>query len=187
MAMKTNPRRPDRLPCSMTSRLALLALLCTAAVARPAAAQELRPNDVRVSTSPGYFTYFLPGERTSQVTVLGTVRAPGLYLVSAGTTLGELLGLAGGPYAGPVSNEVERTTTIRLYRATDGGTREVIYERTDDAFARDANAYPVVLDGDTVEVTTTERRLRTYRDTLTLVGSIAGIAVVILQVITLTR
>ncbi len=171
----------------MTSRLALFALLLTAAAARPAGAQILRPNDVRVSTSPGYFTYFLPGERTSQVTVLGTVRAPGLYLVSAGTNLGELLGLAGGPYAGPVSNEVERTTTIRLYRATEGGTREVIYERSDEAFARDAAAYPVVLDGDTVEVTTTERRLRTYRDTLTVIGAVATIVVVALQVVNLAR
>lgn len=170
----------------MTLRLALLAVLA-AAVAAPASGQVLRPNDVRISTAPGYFQFVLPGERTSQVTVLGTVRAPGLYLVSAGTNLGELLGLAGGPYAGPVSNEVERKTTIRLYRVGEGGTREVLYERSDEAFARDANAYPVVLEGDVVEVVTTERRLRTYRDTLALVGSIAGIAVVILQVVSLSR
>lgn len=171
----------------MTLRLALLALLAAAVAVPAASAQVLRPNDVRISTAPGYFTYVLPGERTSQVTVLGTVRAPGLYLVSAGTNLGELLGLAGGPYAGPVSNEVERSTTIRLYRVAEGGTREVLYERSDEAFARDANAYPVVLEGDVVEVVTTERRLRTYRDTLALVGSLAGVAVIILQVITLTR
>lgn len=169
----------------MTSRLALLALLCAAAAARPADAQILRPNDVRVSTAPGYFTYFLPGERTTQATVIGTVRAPGLYLVSAGTDLGEVLGLAGGPYAGPVSNEVERITTIRLYRATDGGTREVIYERTDEAFARDAASYPVLRDGDTVEVTTVERRLRTIRDTLTLVGGISTVVIAVVQIVRL--
>ena len=171
----------------MTLRLGLFALLASAALVPSASAQILRPNDVRVSTAPGYFTYFLPGERTTQATVLGTVRAPGLYLVSAGTDLGELLGLAGGPYAGPVSNEVERTTTIRLFRATEGGTREVIYERSQEAFARDASAYPVVIDGDTVEVTTTERRLRTYRDTLAVVTSVATVVIIALQILNLAR
>ena len=166
----------------MTSRLALLAVLL-AAVAAPTAAQVLRPNDVRVSTAPGYFTYFLPGERTTQATVIGTVRAPGLYLVSAGTDLGELLGLAGGPYAGPVSNEVERTTTVRLYRAGTGGTREVVYEQSGEDFARDATAYPVVLDGDMVEVTTVERRLHTLRDTFTIIGGVASIVVAVVQIV----
>ncbi len=129
----------------------------------------------------------LPGERSTQVVVLGTVRAPGLYVVSEGTDLGELLGLTGGPNAGALSNEVERTTTIRLFRATAGGTREVIYERTDEAFARDASGYPVVLDGDTVEVTTTERRLRTYRDTLTLVGGVATVIIAVVQIVTIFR
>ena len=171
----------------MTFRLALFALLAAATLAPAASAQTLRPTDVRVSTAPGYFTYFLPGERTTQATVLGTVRSPGLYLVSAGTDLGELLGLAGGPYAGPVSNEVERTTTIRLYRAAEGGTREVIYERSQEAFARDATSYPVVIDGDTVEVTTVERRLRTFRDTLTVVGGVATVIILALQIVNTAR
>ncbi|HEX8297830.1 MAG TPA: SLBB domain-containing protein [Rubricoccaceae bacterium] len=170
----------------MTARLSLLTVLLVAAMV-PVAAQTLRPTDERISNAPGYFTYVLPGERTSQVTILGTVRAPGLYLVSNGTTLGELLGLAGGPFSGPLSNEVERTVTIRLFRATAAGTREVIYERTDDAFARDADGYPIVLDGDTVEVTTVERRLRTYRDTLAIVGGVATVVILVLQIFNTAR
>lgn len=167
----------------MTARFALLAVLLAAAA--PASAQVLRPTDERATatTAPGYFTYLLPGERSTQVVVLGTVRAPGLYVVSEGTDLGELLGLAGGPNAGAVSNEVERTTTIRLFRATTGGTREVIYERTDEAFARDADGFPTLLDGDTVEVTTVERRLRTYRDTLTLIGGVATVVIAVIQIV----
>ncbi|HEX9952530.1 MAG TPA: SLBB domain-containing protein [Rubricoccaceae bacterium] len=173
----------------MTARLSTLAVLLAAVVASaaPTAAQTLRPTDERVSTAPGYFTYVLPGERTSQVTVLGTVRAPGLYLVSNGTNLGELIGLAGGTEAGARSSEVERTVTIRLFRAGASGTREVIYERTDDAFARDADGYPVVLDGDTVEVRTVERRLRTVRDTLTLVGGIATVVIAVVQIVTVLQ
>lgn len=172
----------------MTVRFSLLAVLLAAAVA-PASAQVLRPTDERAAatTAPGYFTYLLPGERSTQVVVLGTVRAPGLYVVSAGTDLGEILGLAGGVFAGPVSTEVERTTTIRLFRATAAGTREAIYERTDAAFARDADGFPTLLDGDTVEVTTVERRLRTFRDTLAVVGTVAGVAVLVLQVLNFAR
>ena len=180
----------------MTARLPLLAVLLAAAAvsaaalsAAPAEAQTLRPTDERAATTtaPGYFTYLLPGERSSQVTVLGTVRAPGLYLVSAGTTLGELIGLAGGTEAGARSSEVERTVTIRLFRASASGTREAIYERTDDAFARDADGYPVVLDGDTVEVRTVERRLRTYRDTLTLIGGLATVVIAVVQIVSVLR
>ena len=172
----------------MTLRLLLFAALLAAAL--PAAsAQILRPTDERATATnaPGYFTYLLPGERSSQVVVLGTVRTPGLYVVSAGTNLAELLGLAGGPFSGPVSSEVERTVTIRLFRASAAGTREVIYERRDDAFARDADGYPVVLDGDTVEVTTVERRRRTYLDVLTVVGAVATVGVLVLQIVTTVR
>ncbi len=173
----------------MTLRLGFLSLIVAAFVAQPTDAQVLRPTDERASatTAQGYFTYLLPGERSTQVVVLGTVRAPGLYVVSEGTDLAELMGLAGGLYAGPLSNEVERTTTIRLFRATAGGTREVIYERTDEAFARDATGYPVLLDGDTVEVTTLERRLRTYRDTLTLIGGVATVVIAVIQIVSIFR
>lgn len=140
-----------------------------------------------MATAGGYFTYFLPGERTSQVSVLGTVRAPGLYVVSAGTTLGELLALSGGPNAGPRSNEVERTTTVRLYRATTGGTREAIYDRSAEAFARDAEGYPVVLDGDVLEVTTLERRLWSFRDTLTIVGGVSTAVIAVIQIVNALR
>lgn len=172
----------------MTARLSLL-ILAVAAAALPARAQVLRPSDERAqaTTAPGYFTYLLPGERSSQVVVLGTVRAPGLYVVSAGTDLGELIGLAGGALADARSDEVDRTVTIRLFRTAASGTREVVYERTDDAFARDADGYPVVLDGDMVEVTTFARRRRTYRDTLTIVGGISTAVIAVIQIVNIFR
>ena len=158
------------------TRLVLTLLLVAAPLGalNSASAQQIRETDARVATAGGYFTYFLPGERTSQVSVLGTVPAPGLYIVSAGTTMGEVLALAGGPLAGVRLTEVERTTTIRLFRATAGGTREAIYDRTFEAFARDAEGYPVVLDGDVIEVATVDRRLNTFRDTITIIATVVG-------------
>ena len=167
-------------------RLFLFVLLAAASL-RPLAAQELRDTEARISTAPGYFTFFIPGERTTQVSVVGTVRLPGYYLVSNGTDLGELLALAGGPTIATLSTEVERTITIRLYRATSGGTRDAVYERTAEAFARDAEPYPVLIDGDTVEVTTVERRRRSYRDTLTLVGGISTAVIAVIQIVSLFK
>lgn len=170
-------------------RLAVLALAvvfpCLASAQPDPSQSTLRPTDERVSTAGGYFTYFLPGERTSQVSVLGAVRAPGLYIVSAGTDLGEIVALAGGPAVGVLTSEIERTVTIRLFRTTTGGTREVVYEQTADAFARDGGGYPQMSDGDTVEVAVFERRLRTYRDTLTIIGGVATLVIAGIQIATL--
>lgn len=150
-----------------------------------ASAQEIRDLEPRIVNAPGYFTSVLPGERSVQATVLGTVRAPGLYTVSDGTDMGELLALAGGPTLAPLSTEIERTVTVRLYRGT--GEREVVYERTFDGFAADASAYPRLVDGDLLEVTTVDRRLRTFRDTLTYVGAGASVVIALAQLINLIR
>lgn len=160
-----------------------LVLLAIAVAAVPVGAQEIRPLDERVSTAPGYFVYALPGERSVQATVIGTVRAPGFYTVSDGVNLGELLALAGGPAASVQTTDVERTVTIRLYRGR--AARDLIYEATLDDFARDASAYPRLVDGDLVEVVTVERRLRTFRDTLTIVGAAASVVVAVAQLIRL--
>ena len=169
---------------TLRHRVALGVTLVTAlAAATPASAQELRPTDERRTNAPGYFFYVLPGERTTQATVLGTVRAPGFYEVSAGTDLAELLALAGGPAVGVESPDIERRTTITLYRPSASGAREVIYQQTTDAFARGAEPYPVMLDGDTVEVTMSERRRWNWRDTLTVVGGSASVVIAIVQII----
>ncbi|HEX8386518.1 MAG TPA: SLBB domain-containing protein [Rubricoccaceae bacterium] len=167
--------------------LRLTALVLAVAALAPARAQELRPTDERVSTAPGYFTYFLPGERTSQVSVLGTVRAPGFYLVSAGTDLSELLALAGGPNLEATSPDFERTVTIRLYRATNGLSRELLYERTAEAFTRDAEGYPIVVDGDMLEVTTFERARWGWRDSLTVAGGAATVVIAVIQIVNTLR
>jgi protein involved in polysaccharide export with SLBB domain len=164
----------------MTGRtlLALAALL----VALAPSAQEIRPAE-RLANAPGYFFYVLPLELSTQVSVIGTVRAPGFYTVSDGLNLGEVLALAGGPTMALQSTEVERTITIRLYRGT--GDRDLVYEATLDEFARDAASYPRLIDGDLIEVTTVDRRLRTYRDTLTVIGAAASVVIAIVQVVRL--
>ncbi len=161
-------------------RPALLAVLL-AAVAAPTQAQEIRPTAERQATAPGYFVYVLPGERSTQISVIGTVRAPGFYTISDGLDLGEALALAGGPAIGVQTTDFEQTITIRLFRGQ--ATRDLIYEATLDEFVRDATAYPRMVDGDVIEVSTVNRRLRTYRDTLTVVGAAASVVLAITQVV----
>lgn len=165
----------------MTGRLALAAAALVCATAPWA--QEIRPLDERVANAPGYYFYVLPGEVSTQVSILGTVRAPGFYTLSDGIDLGEALALAGGPLVASQNAEVERIVTIRLYRGE--GARELVYESTLDGFARDASAHPRLADGDLIEVATTERRLRTFRDTLALVGAVSTVVIAAIQVIDL--
>lgn len=166
-------------------RVLALLLLAASPLARSAAAQEIRALDERVSTAPGYFVYVLPGERSVQASVLGTVRAPGFYTLSNGTDLGEALALAGGPLLGPQSTDVDRTVTIRLYRGA--GTRELVYESTLEDFARVTTPYPALVDGDLIEVTTLEDRRRTWRDTLAVVGGASGVVIALVQIISILR
>ena len=60
-------------------------------------AQTFGEVEDRQTNVPSYYFHVLPGEGTMQVFVWGTVRAPGLYVVSDETGLDELLSLAGGP------------------------------------------------------------------------------------------
>jgi protein involved in polysaccharide export with SLBB domain len=165
---------------TLSLRPALLAVLL-AAVAAPTQAQVIRPTTERISTAPGYFVYVLPGERSTQVSVIGTVRAPGFYTISDGLDLGEVLALAGGPAITALAPDFEQTVTIRLFRGD--ATRDLIYEATLDEFVRDATAYPRLADGDLIEVSTVNRRMRTYRDTLTVVGAAASVVLAITQVV----
>lgn len=167
----------------MTGRFVLTALAVLLATA--ASSQEIRPLDERVSNAPGYFFHVLPGEISTEVSVIGTVRAPGFYTVSDGMDLGGVLALAGGPLLAPENTDYERTVTIRLYRGQ--GVRELIYDATLEGFARDATAYPRLQDGDLVEVTTVDDRRRTFRDTLTIIGGISTAIIAVVQIVAVVR
>lgn len=167
----------------MTGRFVLAAVAVLFAHGAPA--QEIRPLDERVSNAPGYYFHVLPGEVSTEVTLIGTVARPGYYTVSDGMNLGEVLALAGGPLLAPENSEIERTVTIRMYRGR--GVRELAYEASLEAFAQDATAYPRLVDGDFIEVTTINKRRRTYLDTLTVVGGISTAIIAVVQIITILR
>ena len=186
----------------MTARQTLLAaalLLASPLRAQTPTGGATPPNgatfgqvEERRSTSQAYFVHVLPGEATVVVSVWGTVPRPGTYEVSNGMDMGQVLSLAGGPLGTPVrepdATEVDREVRIRLYRQA-GTTRSMIYDATLEETVASPEAYPILADGDVVEVTTneTERRRWTWRDTATIGGLATSALIAISQVFLILR
>lgn len=161
----------------MTLRLVSLLAMLAGVWAPFASAQTFGEVEERRSTSQAYFVHVLPGEATVVVSVWGTVQRPGTYEVSAGTDMGEVLSLAGGPILAPLrqvaDTDVDREVRVRLYRVA-GEARTMLYDAPLAEMVSAPGAYPTLADGDVVEVQTNETELRrwTWRDSLT-VGSLA--------------
>ncbi len=160
--------------------LALALCLAPAALAQP----TFGAVEDRQTNAQGYYFHVLPGEATKEISVWGTVRLPGTYVVGAATDLSQILSLAGGPLLGPLPDRTQRTVTVRVYHA-DGNSRSLAYEAPLDQMVREPARHPVLFTGDVVEVETRESRGRDYRDTLAVVSSLGTLAVVVLQVVVL--
>lgn len=154
--------------------------LCVAIIltATPALAQEFgRAGDIQTSGT-SYHVFTRPGEATMQVELQGTVAQPGLYEVSTGISLGRLLTLAGGaPFTTP-NPDIKRSVTVRVYRQ-QGGSRTTIYEAPYEEMLQEPSAHPTLQENDIVVVQTTDRQRFTWRNALSIVGSVAGVLLVV--------
>jgi hypothetical protein len=172
-------------------RLTLSALVLLLA-ALPATAQEFGRIDEIKNTSQAYFVHAVPGEATIRVFVWGTVRLPGTYEVGTASNLGDVLSLAGGPLLTPLRQtdaiDVDRTISIRLYRL-EGDRRIVLYEAPLDEMVAATEPYPVLREGDVIEVQTDEVETRrwTWRETLTIVGAVATSVIAVSQLVNVVR
>lgn len=177
---------------SMICRLVALVAVSACVWTADAAAQTFGRVEDRQSTSQAYFVHFRTGEATVVVSVWGTVQRPGTYEVGAGTDMGEVLSLAGGPLLAPLRQgaeiDVERVVRVRLYRQTEGD-RALLYDAPLDEMVAAPDAYPVLVDGDVVEVQTheTETRHWTWRDTATIAGLAASGLIALSQFILIVR
>lgn len=136
-------------------RVFLVAALSVAFLA-PSAGAQVNPNvgfgridNRQLTPQSGYYINARPGEPTRRVKVWGDVLRPGVYEVGPGFEMGEVLALSGltlRETRPPGAPELY----VRLIRASEAG-REVVYDATLEAFARD-EAPPRVLDGDVIEV-----------------------------------
>jgi hypothetical protein len=169
---------PTLLP-SMTLRLTLLIVLLTFGVAPGAQAQFIgNPQDV-VAAGTSYRIFAQPGEDLVRVEVLGDVGS-GIYVVGAGTTLSELLALAGGVPVGDRAAQTRQEVTIRLLRQ-EGGQRRTIYEAEVQEMLSRPDLYPTLQSGDLVTVQTQLHQRYNLRETLWIVSSAASVVLLALR------
>lgn len=150
-----------------------------------AQAQTFGEVEDRQTNVPSYFFHVLPGESTIQVYVWGTARAPGLYVVSQETDMGELLSLAGGPEVEGIQDNDRREVTVRLFR-TEGETRTIAYEALMEQMLAEPGAYPPLRDGDVIEVATHDIQGFNWRDIFSVVGAAAAVALVVDRVVSIS-
>ncbi len=137
---------------------------------------QVRETDTNIAS---YYYYVQPGAATVQIEVLGTVRYPGLYVISEGTNLGTLLALCGGPVLDVRERSRPRKEHLRLFR-TLPGSQSLIYEAAlQDGVLIKPDGYPALQTGDVVSVEVIERQRLTFRDVFTFVNSAALIALTV--------
>jgi len=142
----------------------------TSPVDRPVT--RLGQSEQTVSTAPGYYRHHLPGEATIQVQVEGAVVSPGLYEISDGTDLRQLLALSGGPVIDARDRDSSRRVELQLIRPGSG----LIYGALLSDAAGNPSVIPPLRHDDALIVDVINKRTFGWRDGLTLAGSGGTIA-----------
>ena len=126
-----------------------------------------------------YHVYARPGDATVQILVMGL--AGGIYEVTDGTRLDELLALVGGaagPEIGVQTPTVTRQTTVRLYRGSEGN-RSLIYAAPLEQVLLEPHEHPRLLDGDLFLIETVTRNKFSWRDIISVIGGAASLALLV--------
>lgn len=133
----------------------------------------------QVAGGTAYRTFYRPGEDLIRVQILGDIGS-GIYVIGAGTTLIELLSLAGGTPLGDRGAEIDQEVTVRVLREANG-VRSVIYEADAERLLTRPDQYPALQNGDLVTIQTRLRRRYNLRETLQIVSSLASIALLAIR------
>lgn len=154
----------------------LLLLTATVGFARAAGAQGFaRIQETRTNTA--YFFHAVPGEATVQVSVLGAVRVPGIYVVGAGTRLDELFAMTGGPQQRE-SPEISSKVDVKLFRE-DGEKRQLVYQDLLESMLTEPGRYPALAEGDVLIVDQNLRRKFGWREGLSVLTAVGTFALVV--------
>lgn len=168
----------SHLPSPIPLLLSLLSLLLSL-ISPLAHAQSVGRVEQMKTNMTTYYYLVQPGEATVQAAIWGTVRNAGVYEVSAGTTLGRLFALSGGPALTSIRNERDRRRiAIRLYRDVEGN-RTTVFDGDMETLSLDASGGPTLKDGDIVNVEAIEKRPFSWRDTMPFVSAAASVLVAI--------
>lgn len=161
-----------------TSLVAFFAALLLGSAVTPSSAQRLSRLEQTETNVNAHYYYVQSGTPTIKTAVLGTVRHPGYYIISQGTRLDDLVALSGGAILDDRQRRDRRMVTFVLQRSTSQGQR-VVYETTTAATRVDLSNAPRLMDGDVLTVEVTTRRRFGLRDTLTVVNTLALVALAV--------
>lgn len=130
----------------------------------------------RETQGASYYVYTELGAPSFEMFVVGEGVKNGIYRLQDGTTLTELMALAGGV---PTSEEGERRITRALLRVLreQGGVRVPVYEATTEQALREPAQNPRLQAGDVLEFDLTYEEVRsiTVRDVLEVTGRVASV------------
>lgn len=119
------------------------------------------------------------GRMAVPVDVWGAVGRAGRYDVEPGSSLRDVLTLAGGPVLVTDDDRVARTATVTLTRMV-GGVGMTAFEGSLETLAM---APPLLVEpGDLVAVHLSQRQRFTWRDVLTVATGTASVAVLVLRI-----
>ena len=128
------------------------------------------------------FRYAAPGQPTMDIRVWGAVRSAGIYQVEYGTSLLDVLTLAGGPALPSETDRIEQNVRVEVLR-DPAGTRSVVLAATLDELTDPDVRLPELQDGDLVTLTSESRQRFTWRDALSVTSSVASLALLILRIV----
>jgi hypothetical protein len=155
-------------------------ILCSTASAQALSAQGFgRIQETQTNTAS--FFHAVPGEATVKVSVLGTVRVPGIYVVGAGTRLDELFAMSGGPTERETP-DISSDVAISLFRE-EGETRQLIYHELLQSMLNEPGMYPALAEGDVLMVQTNMRRKFGWRDGLSVMTAVGTLALIVERLI----
>jgi protein involved in polysaccharide export with SLBB domain len=164
-----------RLPATAVTTACVLCFLAAAPNLR---AQSFGRVQETQSNSDSYYYYVQPGSPTVQVFVLGMAKYAGLYEVTEGTDMKQLLALCGGPNFDRSQFLNRQKTTVRLYRPAQG-QQQLLYEGMLEDAVADSGGANVLRDGDVLTIEVMERRRFDWRDLLTILNVVVLIILAI--------
>lgn len=124
-----------------------------------------------------------PGRATQTVYVWGAVGRPGIWRIEPGTNLIELLSAARVPSISTEMRETRRITFLSIYRG-EGSQRHKIYEaKLQDLIAEEQSTYPVLQDGDILEVEQREKQRLSFRTVAQYVGTASALTLLVLRLV----
>lgn len=154
----------------------ILLLLVSTPLVQAQRLGRLEQTDTNVDS---YYYYVQPGTHTIQVHVLGSLGSPGLYEISVGTDLRQLLALSGGPVLGTRQSVSRRKVIVRLFRPGEE-SQELFYEAELDSVA--ARPEVILNEGDVLTVEVIERQRFSWRDAVSVFNVVALVALAIERV-----